>query len=620
MNQKIRKCMVQLGLMLVAVALMAGPSLAHTVDLTAEQFTQTIDPDGTGALEEDITMWGFALSGGTPSVPGPRITVPPGDTTLTINLTNNLAEPVSILIPGQGYPAVTGGIAPGKTGSSFTSFTAQADASGGTVSYTWSGLKPGTYIYHSASNLSKQVHMGLYGALTADAAAAAAGSPAQAYPGIAYDNEVVLFYSEIDPALHVPPAAAHPNNYTPRYFLVNGQPYVDGVTPPIPAGAAGERTLIRLLSAALDDLVPTINGMHWDLIAEDGNPYRYAKKQYTALLSAMKTRDAVIVPDSEGTFSVFDHRMNLSNAQAASGGMLAQLQVGGAGLTAGDDTAATAEDTPVTITVLANDPGATSVDSVTQGANGSVVNNGADVTYTPNPNFTGTDMFTYRSTDGTAISNTANVTVTVSNENDSPAASPDAYAVVAGETLDVTAPGVLANDSDPDGDPLTAVLDTDAAGGTLNLNLDGGFVYTPNAGTTNDTFTYFANDGATNSAMPATVTITVTAAPANQAPVANDDFAETTRNTAVTIVLTDNDTDSDGNLDPNSVVVTGEALTAGVYRATSTRGGVVTNLKNGSVVYEPRRNFRGTDTFTYNVFDTEGEMSNQATVQVNVVR
>jgi len=619
MNQKIRKCMVQLGLMLVAVALMAGPSPAHTVDLTAEQFTQTIDPDGTGALEEDITMWGFALSGGTPSVPGPRITVPPGDTTLTINLTNNLAEPVSILIPGQGYPAVTGGIAPGKMGSSFTSFTAQAD-SGGTVSYTWSGLKPGTYIYHSASNLSKQVHMGLYGALTADAAAATAVSPAQAYPGIPYDNDVVLFYSEIDPALHVPPAAAHPNNYMPRYFLVNGQPYVNGVTAPIPAGAAGERTLVRLLSTALDDLVPTINGMYWDLIAEDGNPYRYTKKQYTALLSAMKTRDAVIVPDNEGRFAVFDRRMNLSNAHAAPGGMLAQLQVGAAGLIAEDDTAATVEDTPVTISVLANDPGATLVDSVTQGANGSVVNNGADVTYTPNPNFTGTDMFTYRSTDGAAISNTANVTVTVSNENDPPAASPDAYAVVAGETLDVTAPGVLANDSDPDGNPLTAVLDTDATGGTLNLNPDGGFAYTPNAGTTNDAFTYFANDGTTNSTTPATVTITVTAAPANQAPVANNDFAETARNTAVTIVLTDNDTDSDGNLDPNSVVVTGEALTAGVYRATSTRGGVVTNLKNGSVVYEPRRNFRGTDTFTYNVFDTEGAMSNQATVQVNVVR
>jgi hypothetical protein len=75
--------------------------------------------------------------------------------------------------------------------------------------------------------------------------------------------------------------------------------------------------------------------------------------------------------------------------------------------------------------------------------------------------------------------------------------------------LIVAAPGVLGNDNDPDSDPLTAVLDTDPANGTLSLNEDGGFSYTPApdfAGT--DSFTYVANDGLANSNV-ATVTITV---------------------------------------------------------------------------------------------------------------
>ena len=93
------------------------------------------------------------------------------------------------------------------------------------------------------------------------------------------------------------------------------------------------------------------------------------------------------------------------------------------------------------------------------------------------------------------------------------------------------------------------------------------------------------------------------------------------RNTAKTINLTANDTDPDDNLDRTSLVVTGEELAAGgIWTATSTRGGTVTNLKNGSVVYTPRNNFRGTDTFTYTVADADGARSAQATVTVNVVR
>ena len=82
--------------------------------------------------------------------------------------------------------------------------------------------------------------------------------------------------------------------------------------------------------------------------------------------------------------------------------------------------------------------------------------------------------------------------------------------------LTVPAPGVLGNDSDPDGDPLTAVLVTGPSHGSLTLNANGSFSYTPAADFAgSDSFSYRASDG-TVSSSPATVTITVT--PVNDAP------------------------------------------------------------------------------------------------------
>jgi VCBS repeat-containing protein len=87
----------------------------------------------------------------------------------------------------------------------------------------------------------------------------------------------------------------------------------------------------------------------------------------------------------------------------------------------------------------------------------------------------------------------------------------DAYSVIGGATLTVPAPGVLANDTDANGDPLTAVLVDGPASGSLTLNPNGSFTYTPGPDTTGQvTFTYRASDG-TNQSNLATVTITVTA-------------------------------------------------------------------------------------------------------------
>jgi hypothetical protein len=152
-----------------------------------------------------------------------------------------------------------------------------------------------------------------------------------------------------------------------------------------------------------------------------------------------------------------------------------------------------------------------SVYSASSPANGTIsfVSNGA-LFYTPNPGFTGQDSVIYTLWDGVHMSNTASVTFNVTSSNTPPVATADSYTIVEGQVLTVTAAqGMLANDTDADGNSLTAILKTGPANGTLQNHLDGSFIYTPNPGFYGtDSFTYAAADGQSQSA-PATVTITV---------------------------------------------------------------------------------------------------------------
>ena len=99
-------------------------------------------------------------------------------------------------------------------------------------------------------------------------------------------------------------------------------------------------------------------------------------------------------------------------------------------------------------------------------------------TYLPVTGYTGTDTFTYQAQDGSSTSSVATVTITVTPDH-APNATNDSYTLMANTTLTVPAPGLLANDSDPDGDSLTAVLVSGPSQGTLNLNPNGGFTYVP---------------------------------------------------------------------------------------------------------------------------------------------
>src|SRR4029450_7473991 len=130
--------------------------------------------------------------------------------------------------------------------------------------------------------------------------------------------------------------------------------------------------------------------------------------------------------------------------------------------------------------------------------------------YTPNAGFTGTDSFIYYASDGSTNSLLAAVTLQVEGTGSAAQGRDDSFHVNEDGVLDIGASGgVLANDTDADGDPLTATLVSGPANGTLALNADGSFTYTPTGGFNgNDSFTYTASDGAGVSNV-ATVNITV---------------------------------------------------------------------------------------------------------------
>ena len=183
------------------------------------------------------------------------------------------------------------------------------------------------------------------------------------------------------------------------------------------------------------------------------------------------------------------------------------------------DAYVTAEDTPITINapgVLGNDPNPPS-QTATIGipaVNGIVVlNPDGSFTYTPNPNFNGADSFTYVATGPIGPTGTAMVDIDVTPVNDEPVGSDDTVEAVAGAGPVQIQP--LANDTDPDGDPLTITSVTQGSQGTVSFagNI---ITYTPAAGASGtDSFTYDVTDGTVTRTV--TVHITVAAAPTTTA-------------------------------------------------------------------------------------------------------
>ncbi|WP_424357713.1 tandem-95 repeat protein [Methanocella sp. MCL-LM] len=260
-----------------------------------------------------------------------------------------------------------------------------------------------------------------------------------------------------------------------------------------------------------------------------------------------------------------------------------------------DDFYTTAEDTALTIPapgILANDTNAATVTPVvvTGPINGALtVHLNGSFRYMPKADYYGTDTFTYKTTDGVTESGIATVTLTIEGVNDVPVAADDDYSLAEDTPLNVadTSAGLLWNDGDVDGDPLSAIAATYPAHGTLTLDPDGTFTYTPDAnyhGT--DSFTYKANDGTADSGI-ATAFLTIT--PVADAPVASHDSYSTDEDTVLAAPapgILANDYDADG-----------DAITLAGH--TEPAHGILELRANGSFGYTPEANFCGTDEFGY---------------------
>ena len=620
-NRTMRKTSLLPGLVL-GLGLTGGAVQAAEVFLCAGATTKTM-PDGT-----PVAMWGYAEDdnanladgcGNPVQVPGPPITVPSNDTTLTVHLLNNLPKRTSLVISGQGPDTnMTPRFFTDKQGRSRVYSFTHETRPGRIGSYTWNNFRPGSYAYQSGSHVAVQVQMGLYGAVNKDA------GPGEAYSGIPYDQDLMLFYSEIDPALHTAVdsgayGTSGPTStfdYNPRYFLVNGEPYSAASTP-LPAGAAGSRTLLRLYNMSLQTFVPTLMGESVQIVAEDGSAYPYPRTQYSVMLPAGKTRDAILSASAEGSYPLFDSRRNLANAASGAGGLYSFLEVGTGGanlLQAQNDFFVTAEDTALSIPapgVLANDTGsglaATQVGAVSQGS--VTLNADGSFIYAPPANYSGPASFTYTANSGAATSNPATVTVNVTAVNDPPVSVPDSYDGSQGVTLKVAAPGVLANDSDVDGDTLQAVLDSGTSNGTVTLWKGGAFRYIPNPGFSGiDSFTYHAFDG-TVAGNSVQVTLNI-APPPNQAPNAVDDAYATPLDTFIKLDVMSNDSDPDGTLDWSSLTI--------VSGPTNPANTATVNAKGNAIFFTPSNGFTGVETITYTIMDTQGAVSNVGTVSITV--
>lgn len=221
------------------------------------------------------------------------------------------------------------------------------------------------------------------------------------------------------------------------------------------------------------------------------------------------------------------------------------------------------------------------------------------------------DSFTYMATDGKTFSNVATVAFAISPVNDAPVASNDsAYLIAEGGVMAVAADtGVLANDSDADGDALTAILIAGpSSAAEFSLASNGSFNYTHDGGeSTSDSFSYRVNDGESYSDV-ATVTFTIT--PVNDAPVANHDLTYALTEGGVLAVdvntgVLANDADAENN-SLSATLISGPASAASFSFE-----------PDGSFSYAHDGSETVSDSFTYVANDGESN-SNVATVSVTI--
>ncbi len=235
---------------------------------------------------------------------------------------------------------------------------------------------------------------------------------------------------------------------------------------------------------------------------------------------------------------------------------------------------------------------------VAQPANGEAVISGDVILYTPATDFIGSDSFTYTIDDGRGGQDTATVNVEVVQANRPPVANDNQFEVERDSVDNVF--DVLANDSDPDGDPLTIVEVSQPDNGEAVISGDV-ILYTPTPGFVGaDSFTYTIDDGFGGQAS---ATVSIQVLDENQPPVANDVTASTVRTQPVDIDVLANDFDPDG--DPLEIIDFTQPSNGTLSRS----GDMFT--------YQPDQLFFGDDSFQYTISDGRGGQAT-ATVFIDV--
>ncbi|MEX3898588.1 Ig-like domain-containing protein [Paraburkholderia sp. BR10954] len=448
---------------------------------------------------------------------------------------------------------------------------------GKTTSLTWNNLSPGTYLIESGTHPSIQGPMGLYGVLVvrtpANGSTRALAYPGVSYDA---DVPLVLSeidpvqnaavasavttsgFSETTVWSGQPGGCGNPSsstfgtcyppavNYDPRYYLINGIAFdrtnASASSFAAAAPASTGLVLLRFVNAGLRMHVPSVVGAQtgtppvsgFSLLAEDGNVLPgNLRVQSEVFLAAGKTYDVLMNAPATGApaLPVFDRQLSLSTNNQRDGGMQGYISVNGGAtsLSAAANTGAKANPDlyylvpgkTLSVTdpargVIANDVGVSGVQVKTPPKGGVLtLNQNGTFTYVPNSGTT-TDSFVYQANGNPKL--TATVTLAACTEkahclSDGPVANDDTYTSNVASLLHIGAPGVLANDTDPSGLPLTAVLTSTDPGGTVTLNADGSFNAVPSTppvgnATAKVTFRYKAVNSQNTASSPAKVTVT----------------------------------------------------------------------------------------------------------------
>ena len=285
---------------------------------------------------------------------------------------------------------------------------------------------------------------------------------------------------------------------------------------------------------------------------------------------------------------------------------------------AANDSASTTENQSISIDALANDSANSTLESVSNPANGNAVIANNKITYTPTNGFSGTDTFTYTVSNGDGASDTATITVTVNAlPNIPPVATNDSATTDQNVQISIQA---ITNDTDADGDTLNiSSVSNPNNGGTASVS-NNVISYTPASNFTGtETFSYTISDG-NGGTDTANVSVLVNAIVVpNRTPDAVEDSAVVFFNETVTVDVLANDTDPDGDtlsIVPESVA----ALTLG--QATLNADGTITfdpqgNVASLSVFYTVTDGRGGSDSAVLTIASTDPDDNNVSFPTVN---